>query len=73
VDHSSTAVRYSFAFDQDGAGTTLTVEVEVSRRVPFLDKVEDRIAWRGDRDLDTWLGNFRKALGDRPRRPRADV
>ena len=62
VDHSSTGVLWTYTFEPDETGTTLTMEVEVSSKVPFLDKVEDRIAWNGDRDLDTWLGNFKKAI-----------
>lgn len=62
VDVSSTGVAYSFAFDPDDTGTTLTMEVEVSSKVPLLDKIEDKIAWKGDKDLDTWLGNFKKAI-----------
>jgi hypothetical protein len=28
---------------------------------PFVDKIEDEIAW--NRNHDTWLGNFEKAIG----------
>jgi hypothetical protein len=30
--------------------------------VPLLDKVEDRIYWDGDSDLDTMLTLFKKAI-----------
>jgi hypothetical protein len=62
VDHSTTGVLWTYTFDPDDAGTTLTMEVEVSSKVPYVDKVEDKIAWKGDKDLETWLGNFKKAI-----------
>ncbi len=62
VDHSTTGVLWTYTFEPDDSGTTLTMEVEVSSKVPFLDKVEDKLAWHGDEDLDTWLGNFKKAI-----------
>jgi uncharacterized protein YndB with AHSA1/START domain len=62
VDHSTTGVRWIHTCEPDEAGTTLTLEVEVSSPVPFLDKIEDRIAWKRDRDLETWLGNLKKAI-----------
>ncbi len=62
VDHSTTGVRWTYGFEPDEAGTTLTMQVEVSSKVPFVDKIEDRIAWNGDHDLEAWLGNFKKAL-----------
>ena len=62
VDRSSTDVVWSYTFDPDDEGTTLTMEVEVSSKVPFLDKIEDKLAWHGDKDLDTWLGNFKRTL-----------
>jgi hypothetical protein len=34
----------------------------VSTKVPLLDKLEDRIAWNGDKDLDACLENFKKAI-----------
>lgn len=62
VDHSTTGVLWTYTFEPDDAGTTLTMEVEVSSKMPFLDKVEDKLAWHGEKDLDTWLGNFKKAI-----------
>ena len=62
VDRSSTDVVWSYTFEADDAGTALTMEVEVSSKVPFLDKIEDKVAWHGDQDLDTWLGNFKQAI-----------
>ena len=53
---------WSYTFEADDSGTTLTMEVEVSSKVPFLDKIEDKVAWHGDQDLDTWLGNFKQAI-----------
>ena len=62
ADHSTTGVTWTYTFEPDESGTTLTMEVEVSSPVPFLDKIEDQLAWNRDRDLDTWLGNFKKAI-----------
>ena len=62
VDHSTTGVLWTYTFEPDDSGTTLTMEVEVTSKVPFLDKVEDKFAWHGDDDLDTWLGNFKRAI-----------
>jgi hypothetical protein len=30
--------------------------------VPFLDKVEDRLTWKGDEDLDKILAAYKKAI-----------
>lgn len=62
VDRSTTGVRWTYTFEPDEAGTTLAMEVEVSNPVPYLDKIEDKVFWNGDRDLDTWLGNFKRAI-----------
>ena len=61
VDHSTTGVTYAFTVKPADAGTTLIMEVGVSSRVPFLDKVEDKVFWKGDRDLDKYLGIYKKA------------
>ena len=62
VDRSSTGVLWTFTLEPDDAGTTLTMEVEVSSSVPFLDKIEDKVFWKGDQDLDTWLGRYKEAI-----------
>jgi uncharacterized protein YndB with AHSA1/START domain len=62
VDHSTTGVTYAFTVKPAGAGTTLIMEVGVSSRVPFLDKVEDKVFWKGDRDLDKYLGIYKQAI-----------
>ena len=62
VDRSSTGVLWTFTLEPDDAGTTLTMEVEVSSSVPFLDKIEDKVFWKGDQDLDTWLGRYQEAI-----------
>ena len=62
VDHSTTGVTYAFTVKPADAGTTLIMEVGVSSRVPFLDKVEDKVFWKGDRDLDKYLGIYKKAI-----------
>ena len=61
-DHSTTGVTYAFTVRPADAGTTLIMEVGVSSRVPFLDKVEDKVFWKGDRDLDKYLGIYKKAI-----------
>lgn len=62
VDVSSTGVVWTFALEPDAEGTALTMEVEVSSAVPFLDRIEDKVFWKGDQDLDTWLGRFKEAI-----------
>jgi hypothetical protein len=62
VDVSCTGVVWTFALEPDAAGTALTMEVEVSSPVPFLDTIEDKVLWKGDQALDTWLGRFKKAI-----------
>ncbi len=34
----------------------------MSSKVPLLDKVEDRLSWDGDSDLDTMLALFKAAI-----------
>ena len=62
VDRSSTGVLWTFMLEPDETGTTLTMEVEVTSSVPFLDKIEDKVFWKGDQDLDAWLGRFKEAI-----------
>lgn len=62
VDRSSTGVLWTFSLEPDDAGTTLTMEVEVSSKVPLLDKIEDKVFWKGDQDLDTWLSRFKEKI-----------
>jgi uncharacterized protein YndB with AHSA1/START domain len=62
VDRSSTGGSFTFTFEPDEAGTTLTLEIAVSMPVPLADKVIDALAWQRDRDLDTMLGNLKTAI-----------
>lgn len=62
VDHSSTGPVWTFTFEPDPIGTKLSLAFEWSSKVPLADKVIDRVAWSGDRDLDTMLTNMKKAI-----------
>ncbi len=62
VDHSSTGPVWTFTFEPDPSGTTLSLAFEWSSRVPFVDKAVDLVAWNGDRDIDRMLAYFKKAI-----------
>lgn len=62
VDRSSTGPVWTWTFEPDPTGTTLTLAFEYSTKVPLMDKVVDRVAWNGDRDLDTMLANLKQAI-----------
>jgi hypothetical protein len=62
VDHSSTGPLWTYTFEPDQTGTTLSLAFEWSTKVPLVDKAVDRVAWNGDRDLDTMLAHFKKAI-----------
>jgi hypothetical protein len=62
VDHSSTGPVWTFSFEPDPTGTTLTLAFEWSSRVPLADKVVDRVSWNGDRDVDAILANLKTAI-----------
>ncbi len=53
---------WTFTVAPDETGTTLGMGFAISSRVPLLDKVEDRLSWDGDSDLDTMLTIFKKAI-----------
>ena len=55
VDSSSTGPLWTWTFEPDGDGTSLTLAFEYSTKIPLMDKVVDAIAWRGDRDVDAIL------------------
>ena len=62
VDRSSTGPVWTFTFEPDPTGTTLSLAMEYSTRVPLMDKAVDRVSWNGDRDLDTILANYKKEI-----------
>lgn len=62
VDRSSTGPIWTWTFEPDPAGTTLTLAFEWSTKVPLMDKAFDLFAWNGDRDLDTILANLKKEI-----------
>ena len=58
VDSSSTGPVWTWTFEPDGDGTSLTLAFEYSTKIPYMDKVVDAIAWRGDRDVDAILATI---------------
>ncbi len=62
VDRSSTGPVWTWTFEPDPAGTTLSLAFEWSSKVPLMDKAFDLFAWNGDRDLDTILANLKKKI-----------
>jgi hypothetical protein len=62
VDHSSTGPVWTFTFEPDAGGTTLSLAMELSTRVPLLDKLEAAVFSNGDEDLDAILDSFKKAI-----------
>ncbi len=62
VDRSSTGPVWTWTFEPNPTGTTLSLAFEWSTRVPLADKAVDRVFWKGDRDLDTILANVKKEI-----------
>ena len=62
VDHSSTGPVFTFTVEPDASGTTLSLAVGLSTKVPLLDKLEDAVFWNGDQDLDAMLNTLKKAI-----------
>jgi len=62
VDKSSTGPIWTWTFEPDGAGTTLTLAYEYSTRIPHVDQVVDKIAWNADKDLETMLAVYKEAV-----------
>ncbi len=58
VDSSSTGPVWTWTFEPDGDGTSLTLAFEYSTKIPYMDKVVDAIAWRGDRDVNAILATI---------------
>jgi hypothetical protein len=61
VDRSSTGLTWTYSFEPDQAGTTLTLEAELASTLPFVE-IGDKVVWNGDRDIDTILGNLKVAI-----------
>ena len=63
VDHQPMGdVTWTHTTVPDETGTTLTLTCAVSSKVPMLDKVEDKLTWNGDEDLDKYLAAYKKAI-----------
>jgi uncharacterized protein YndB with AHSA1/START domain len=56
------AMTWTHTTAPDATGTTLTLTGELSSRLPLLDKVEDKLTWKGDEDLDRYLAAYRSAI-----------
>jgi len=61
VDHANTGGVWTFTFEPDETGTTLSAAFGWSSRVPFVAELMD-LSWEGDSDLDQMLANLRKAI-----------
>ena len=62
VDHANTGGVWTFTFQPDETGTTLTGSFGWSSKVPFICELMDRVGWDGDRDLDMMLTNLKKGI-----------
>ena len=63
VDHASLGGMWTYTFEPDETGTTLTIAFGWSGRVPDpVGKVWDRMGWNGDEDLDAMLANLKQAI-----------
>ncbi len=62
VDRSSTGPVWTFLFEPDPSGTTLTVGFEYSTKVPLMDKAVDHLSWHGDSDLDKMLAHLKQSI-----------
>lgn len=62
VDRSSTGIVWTYTVKPDQTGTILSLEAEFSTPAPFLDRIGDKVFWNADRDLDTMLGNLKRAI-----------
>ncbi len=63
VDRNAEAgTSWAFTVRPDETGSTLSMGFTMSSKVPLLDKVEDRLSWDGDGDLDSMLALFKKAI-----------
>ena len=62
VDRMSTGVTWTYRTAPDETGALLSLACEVSSKVPLVDKVEDALFWKGDRDLDKYLAAYKRAI-----------
>ncbi len=62
VDHSSIGPTWTFTFEPDPMGTTLTLAFEASMRLPLVGKAVDALAWNGDRDIDAMLAFYKREI-----------
>lgn len=62
VDRSSTGPLWTLTVEPDQTGTTLALEFDYTSKVPLMDKVVDRVSWKGDRDLDAMLGTIKDGI-----------
>jgi hypothetical protein len=62
VDHANTGGVWTFTFEPDETGTTLTGSFGWSSKVPFVGELMDRVGWDGDHDLDLMLANLKKGI-----------
>lgn len=62
VDRTSSGGGWIFTVAPEDGGTRLTATMEVSSRVPGLARLEDKLEWRGDEDLDAMLAAHKAAI-----------
>jgi hypothetical protein len=62
VDRANTGGVFTYTFEPDETGTTLSLGFGWSSKVPLVAEVVDRVSWNGDRDLDLVLANIKKAI-----------
>jgi hypothetical protein len=62
VDRANTGGVFSYAFEPDETGTTLSLGFGWLTKVPLVGELVDRVSWNGDRDLDVVLANIKKAI-----------
>ena len=62
VDHANAGGVWTYTFEPDETGTTLSLGFGWSSKVPFMGEVIDKVSWDGDHDLDLVLANMKKAI-----------
>ncbi len=61
VDHANLGGVWTYTFEPDETGTTLSVAFGWSSTVPYLAELMDR-TWEGDSDLDEMLATLKKQI-----------